>query len=348
MRYDIVFHPAWWHRHTGICFDRRFWDDPVYRIEADQVMRRTLYEKFGEFGLGEASPKPRPLLGSDMLACGFLHSEMLGCDTVYTENDAPCPRCMELSLEQAAQFPYCSIDNSEVFQRVQQQIDWLLGRYGHLESYINHMGVQNVAFDLCGMELYMGYLGDEEEQSAVRHILDVACDIVLQVGQRLAVYDGCLSAGVTNIVRHVCPRAFVTSNCTVEMISQETYKTFLLSHDQRLAEAFPVFGIHHCGQTAEHVVGGYAKVPHLQFFEAGAFSDLAAVRDALPADTRINMRISPTRLSAASPDEIRAELAAYREILPGERLSVSCAGIGDTVTDEQVCIFLDACREFFS
>ena len=86
-----------------------------------------------------------------------------------------------------------------------------------------------------------------------------------------------------------------------------------------------------------------------QMYRPGVDLDvIAAVRDALPADTRINMRISPTRLSAASPDEIRAELAAYREILPGERLSVSCAGIGDTVTDEQVCVFLDACRKFFS
>ena len=62
--FDVTFHPSWWHKHAGIDFSQRFFDDPEYRIEADKAMRRCLFEKFGDFGLGEENPQDRPLLGS--------------------------------------------------------------------------------------------------------------------------------------------------------------------------------------------------------------------------------------------------------------------------------------------
>ena len=68
---DITFHPSWWNKHTGIEFDEKFWFDAAYRVEADRQMRRTLYERFGDFGLGERDPAARPILFSDLLACGI-------------------------------------------------------------------------------------------------------------------------------------------------------------------------------------------------------------------------------------------------------------------------------------
>ena len=53
MKYDITFHPSWWHDNGGIDFTQDFFDDPEYRMECDRKMRKTLYEHFGEFGIGE-------------------------------------------------------------------------------------------------------------------------------------------------------------------------------------------------------------------------------------------------------------------------------------------------------
>lgn len=101
MRYNIVFHPSWWNQNVGIDFSERFWNDPKTRIEADQNMRRALYERFGAYGLGEANPKPRPLLGSDMLACGFLSSQILGCTVEFCSNGAPQVLCLNMDEEAA-------------------------------------------------------------------------------------------------------------------------------------------------------------------------------------------------------------------------------------------------------
>lgn len=79
MRYDITFHPSWWHKNAGVDFTQEFFDDPRYRMECDVRMRKTLYEHFGDYGIGDKEPKRRPLLGTDLLAAGYLHSEILGC-----------------------------------------------------------------------------------------------------------------------------------------------------------------------------------------------------------------------------------------------------------------------------
>jgi len=39
-------------------------------------IRRVLIEKFSEYDLGEEHQAPRPILGSDLIASDFLHSEI--------------------------------------------------------------------------------------------------------------------------------------------------------------------------------------------------------------------------------------------------------------------------------
>ena len=42
MKYDITFHPSWWHENAGVDFTQEFFDDPGYRMDCDGKMRRTL------------------------------------------------------------------------------------------------------------------------------------------------------------------------------------------------------------------------------------------------------------------------------------------------------------------
>lgn len=342
LRYEICFHPSWWHETAGIDFSRPFWDDPDTRIAADLVMRRALYDKFGEYGLGERDPEPRPLLGSDQTACGFLFSEMLGCRVLYAPDNSPQVLCANLDDGQCAALRVPDFDRSEVWQRVQRQLDALQAKYGRVESYLNLMGVQNIALDLRGQDIFTDYY---DEDSPADHVLEVACGTMLEAGRRLRRYTRSLSGGVTNITTHVCPEVYLTSNCSVEMVSQGMYEAKLLRYDTALAEAFPPFGIHHCGKTMEHVARGYAKVPNLRFVEVGAGSDLAAVAAALPGDTLINARYSPVRLADVPEDVLRRELTAMTEQVPGERLSISCVGISGVVPESQIRLFLRLCRE---
>ncbi len=342
MKYDITFHPSWWHKYAGVDFTEQFFEDPEYRMECDVKMRQTLYDHFGAYGIGEDKPQKRPLLGTDLLAAGYLLSAFAGCDIVYQADNSPQVICKELDEDSIEDYEVPDPTAHPLWKNMEEQIAYLQEHYGHVETYINLMGIQNLAMDLMGQELMVCYYTAPEE---VERVLGQLTDMTITFGKRMKELSDDVSGGVTAIVRQTVPDCYLTSNCSVEMISQELYEEFLLPCDQKLADAFGSFGVHHCGQTMEHVVEGYAKLKGLTFAEVGAGSDVAAVRKALP-DIWLNLRYSPARLSEASEEEIRAEVKALYEAGKAPAgCSISCVGIDGNVAPEQVIRFLQACRD---
>jgi len=339
---DVVFHPQWWYKNAGVCFNKEFFYNADYRIEADIKMRKVLYEKFGDLGLGEKDPKPRPILGSDLLASGFLYSELLGCEVRYSDENPPEVICSNLTDEQVLKLEAPDLDKSELWGKIQSQIDYLQKRFGYVESCINLMGIQNIAMDLRGQNLFIDYYTNPE---LAHHLLDVCTSLSVDIGKRLKAVSKNLSAGVTSIVKQVLPDVYLTSNCSVEMVSLEIYNDFLLKYDNILAENFKPFGIHHCGKTMEHVVDGYAKVKDLSFAEVGAFSDIGYVRKRLPG-ILLNARYSPVKLMDVSREELKSDIVKIvEEAKPLELLSISCVGIDSSVPDSQIRDFLSVCDE---
>lgn len=342
IKYDITFHPSWWYKNAGIQFTQDFFDDPKYRIECDMKMRKTLYEHFGEYGIGEKNPQERPIIGSDLLAAGYLYSQIMGCDIIYKEDNSPQVVCCELDEDTIEEVEAVDLDSSLVWQATQKQIDYLLDKYGRVEPHINLMGIQNIAMDIMGQELMVSYYTAEDE---VDELLGKITDLSIEIGRRLKKLSPCVSAGVTAITKQTVKDCYLTSNCSVEMISNKLYEQFLLKYDMKLAREFKNFGIHHCGQSMEHVVEGYAKIPELTFAEVGAGSDMKAVRKALP-DVFLNARYSPARLMTATENEIFTEVEQL--VSDGDnsshKISVSCVGIDGNVTDEKIVNFLRACQ----
>ncbi len=342
MKYDVTFHPSWWHKNVGIDFTQDFFDDPEYRMDCDVKMRRALYDHFGAYGLGEKDPQKRPLLGTDLLAAGYLHSQIMGCDIIYQADNSPQVVCKKIDAEEIAGIHAPKLEESPVWQATQKQIDYLLEKYGRVEPYVNLMGIQNIALDLLGEDIFMAYYDEEEE---VSRLLGEITDLSIEIGQRFRRLSDDISGGVTAIVRQTVPECYLTSNCSVEMVSNAQYEEFLLQWDQKLADAFGSFGIHHCGQSMEHVVEGYAKVRGLTFAEVGAGSDIAAVRAALP-DIHLNARVSPVSLMTMDDRQIEELVRSLYEngkAADGEKISISCVGIDKDVTDERICAFLKAC-----
>lgn len=340
--FDITFHPKWWHKNAGVSFNKDFFYNADYRIEADIRMRKVLNEKFGEFGLGNKEPSPRPILGSDLIASGFLHSELLGCDVRYSDDNPPEVICRNLDEEGVLKLRVPDLDSSALWQRIQTQIDALLAEFGTVYSCINLMGVQNIALDLRGSELFLDYYANPE---VAHHLLSISTGLSIEVGKRLGKVSKILSTGVTSIVGKTVPEVYLTSNCSVDLISLRNYRDFLLPYDNQLAEQFPVFGIHHCGKTMEHVVKGYREVKNLKFAEVGAFSDIDQVRKILP-EVYLNARYSPVRLKSVSLEELRQDITAMVQAgAPTNLLSLSCVGIDDSVPDEQIRNYLSVCRD---
>lgn len=341
---DITFHPSWFYENAGIEFDEKFFFDAKYRVEADVKMRRALYEHFGAYGIGEKDPKPRPILFSDLLACGFLYSQILGCEIVFQKDNAPQVMPANFSEEDINALQAPNLDEHPIWQKIQSQIDYFLDEFGYVESAINLMGIQNIALDLRGEDFFYDCFDDPD---LADKLLTVITDMSIDIGKRLYAVSPVISAGVTSIIKQACPSVYLTSNCSVTMISDAQYNERLLKHDTRLANEFGCFGIHHCGSNTENYIHEYLKVPNLKFIEIGAGSDLDVIAKAVKGtDIVCCIRYSPVALKTDTLEQIKEKTeSAIRAFGGDEQLVFSCVGIDSETPNEQALKYLSVFRE---
>lgn len=343
---DITFHPSWWNKYAGIEFDEKFFFDADYRIQSDMKMRRFLYDFFGDYGIGEANPQPRPILFSDLIASGFLYSQLLGCNITFSKDAPPLVHPADLNEEQTERLTAPDLKSSVIWENIEQQISYMQKKFGYVESAINLMGIQNIALDVRGQELLLDYY---ENPELAHHLLDVVTQLSLKIGKRLYEVSSIISGGVTSIIKQTMPSVYLTSNCSVTMISNQTYCDFLLPYDTILAENFCDFGIHHCGSDMERVLDGYLKVPHLKFLEIGAGSDLSKIAEILRQSKRTDIlsciRYSPVKLMNACRESIQWDSEqAIHAFGSDQNLCFSCVGIDTNVDIESVRNYLSVFR----
>lgn len=320
---DIVFHPSWWHKHTGITFDRDFFYHPARRVEDERRMERELYDRFGEFGLGADKDKELPQIGAVHLAAGYLLSEMLGCGIEYADNSAPqvvCPHREDFDIDEEAAF------ESDAFRSLLQLIDDLKARYGYVCGDINWGGVLNLAIDLKGENVLMDMMLQPEE-------CKVYFGKIARVVERFFTFiqsqTATSSISVNRVVRHIEKPVYLHSECTHTMISEEDYRQFLMPIDAEWSQKYRPYGIHYCGKDPHRHAAAYGELPALDFFDLGWGGDIAYIRKHLP-NTLLNLRLNPVDIN----DRSHAEIESF--IREGAKLS------GDPYLTGFCCINMDA------
>ncbi len=330
---EVVFHPSWWHKHYGIAFDEKFFFDPAVRVESERAMRAALGARFGDLGLGEPNAAPRPVVGPVHLAAGFLPSAVLGCAIRYAENASPEVLPANLTDDQVGAIQVPDLDASPAFRKLVALMDALEARFGTLEGDVNWEGVQNVALNLRGPQLFADYY---DNPALARRLLDVAARTIGTLAAYVRGRTGSNSIAVNRIVGAVDERLALHSNCTVAMISPRTYRQYLLPYDQQLARDLYPYGIHHCGKDMHKVRQEYAQVEGAEFFDVGWGSDVAACRAALRGAV-FSLRLSPVRVATLSPAEVSADVEGLlRAAGPLERAAICCINLDDTTPDENV------------
>jgi hypothetical protein len=330
---EIVFHPSWWSKHYGIKFDEPFFFDPLTRVERERQMRAALHARFGDCGLGEANAAPRPVIGPVHLAAGFLPSAVLGCTIRYYDDASPEVIPANLTDDQVTALQVPDLESNFAFKKLIGLMDTLEAQYGKIEGDVNWEGVQNVALNLRGQQLFIDYY---ENPALARRLLDVAARAIEAMAQYVRRRTGSTSVAVNRIVGAVDARISLHSNCTVAMISARTYREYLLAYDQQLARDLYPYGIHHCGVDMHKVRNEYARVEGAEFFDVGWGSDVAACRAALP-NAIFSLRMSPVRVAMLARDEVAADVEALlRAAGPLERAALCCINLDDRTPDENV------------
>jgi len=330
---DVIFTPQWWHYNYGLKFREDFFFDAETRVESERLMRAFLYERFGHLGLGERDASPRPLIGPVHLAAGFMASALLGCQVKFSVDGPPQVIPADLTDEQVLEFEAPDITKVSPMKELVDMMDKLEREFGYLEGDINWGGVQNVALDLRGQQLFVDYY---DKPDLAVHLLDVVAQAELHMASFIRAKTGTTSLSTNRIVGSVDPSISLHSNCSVTMLSNETYEEFLLRYDIYLADNLQPYGIHYCGNNMEHVLQGFAKIDKAQFFDVGWGSDVAMCRQALP-DAFFSLRLSPVRLRTISVEEVRQDVEGLlRQAGPVQKAAVCCVNIDYGTPDENV------------
>lgn len=330
---ELVFHPSWWNKHYGITFDEAFFLDPVKRVESERRMSAALHERFGDLGLGEARDTLRPVVGPIHLAAGFLSSAVLGCKVRYCDNASPEVISANLTDDQVRSLEVPCLEENPAFRRLISLMDALEERFGFLEGDVNWEGVQNVALNVRGTQLFADYY---ENPELARRLLDIACQTITAMAAYVRKRTGSNSVAVNRVVGAVDSRISLHSNCTVAMISARTYQQYLLGYDRRMALDLYPYGIHHCGADMHKVRREYAQVDGAEFFDVGWGSDVTACRAALP-NAVFSLRLNPVRVATLTPAQVAADTTSLLQAAgPLERAALCCINMDDTTPDENV------------
>ena len=272
---DIVLAPEWWHKNEKITFDRDFFFHPLKRVEEEQKMEKVLYDRWGQYGLGQHKGEARPEIGAVHLASGYLLSEMLGCTVNYTENHPPQvlaahQELLEINTDKAFR--------SDAFKQLNDMTVAIKQKYGFLTGDINWGGVLNIAMDLRGEDIFMDMMLSPDE---VKSYFDEIAQVIEKFTGFIQSETGSTSISVNRGVRHIKKPVLLHSECSHTMISAEDYENFLLPYDIKWSAQRP-FGIHYCGPDPHRMAASFAKIPHLDYLDLGWGGDVKELRSYLP------------------------------------------------------------------
>lgn len=340
---EIVFHPNWWHRETGISFDRDHFFNPDRRVNDEMKMRRALWERFGSFGYGEEHPRPEPVAGPVHLAAGFMISSLWGCSIRYFENNSPVVEPRNLTLAELDAMDAPDPEENRDFRDLFALIRALRERFGYVAGDIGWGNLQNLALDLLGHEIFLAYYDDP---GAVHRIYDKMNRSTVEILSRIRVETGTTSISVNRSVERVEPTINLQSNCSVQMISNAMYEEFLLPHEIELSRRLQPYGIHHCGDNMHTVAEGYSKVREACFFDVGWGADISRCRELIP-DAFFNVRLSPVKIQNCTPDEVERDLVGLLEHAGDlSRVGVCCINMDHGTPDENVARIFEVVERY--
>ncbi|MBL7212467.1 MAG: dihydropteroate synthase [Desulfobacteraceae bacterium] len=332
----VGFYPDWFYKHYGISFGREYYFDPEIRVQTRMEIDKRLHERFGDVGLGDPAPKPKPVITFGMV----MLPAIFGCETVFKDDALPWAMPLNLSEKEVMKLEVPDIFNVYPMTEVIKQIDHLKEKYGKVVGDINVTGVQNLALKIRGDQLYYDYY---ENSRLCHHLLKICTESIIQLFKFIYRITG---TGAMDVTPMCDPKLFVVPNCTVEQVSLKAYEEFILDYDNQVADACHPLGIHHCGSVNE-VLEGYAKVRHLEFVEVGFGSDVKRTREVFGPQVAVNSRISPVLMKNGTTEEITAEVRnLIDQGAPLNNFSIDTVGLTYGTPDENVKAALRTAREY--
>jgi hypothetical protein len=320
------FSPDWFSARMGLDLGPRWHTDPAYRRESFVAMARALNAEFPALCLGG---DPQAIRGglSQVHTCAPV-AALFGQEILYSGVGWPENRRVLLDDAAADALVVPDFASGPLFADLMRQMEEIEREWGAVDGELNYQGVLNTAFRLRGEEIFTDMAAAPER---ALHVLEVVARTTMAFAD--AVYARQALSGVRK-------DWFVTSNCVVNMISEEHYRRFVMPFDRMLSEHYPHFGIHNCGWKVDAYAGAYAEIRPLGYLDFGIQSDLPTLRRLFPR-TVLTVILNPDDVIGRTPVEVRRSLETLRGALGSCRIIIGSLD-GRTRSPEVLSFFEQA------
>jgi len=300
LKIHVSFSPDWFAARMGLDYGQRWHRDPIARRDSFAAMARALNREFPELRLGG---DPEAIRGglSQIDGCA-LTAALFGQEILYAAEGWPENRKTPLSDEAADRLRVPDLAGHPLVADLLRQIQLIEREWGAADGELNYQGVLNTAFRLRGEQLFVDLV---QEPQRAQQVLGVVCETMIELAR--LVYDRQAEAGVRKDY-------FVTSNCVVNMISEDHYRQFVLPYDRRLSAHYPHFGVHNCGWKVDAYAKAYSEIRALGYLDFGIQSDLEALKKLFPSAV-LTVILNPDDVIGRTPAEVRATLEKLRDSL---------------------------------
>jgi hypothetical protein len=329
MRPEVGFNPSWFRARLGIDFGRRWHESPEYRLEAALHMKAELRKRFPGRNIGESETSRAPDILTGLFGIAVV-GQFFGHSIEYFADKWPVATGELLTDEAAAALAVPNVENHPCFHAIARQVEAARKLTGEARGFLNWQGVLNTAFKLRGEQIFVDILADPP---LANHILQTVAATMIR-GVK-ALYQVQKELGTEYDFASV-------TNCTVNMISGEHYRDFVLPQDLSIRRAFGAFAVHNCAWNATPYLEAQSSIPGLGYIDMGIETDLAKAKRLVP-EARRNLLYRSADLKRKSPEALRTDFERIaREFAPCD---LGLPDIEADVPDEKIMFAMDLCAE---
>lgn len=336
---EIIFNPNWWNQNYGICFDQSFYLNPKERIDNDFEMRNLLYERFG---IGDKPTTREPIIGSMMVAGGFVLPAIFGIQIEFSDNEAPWPIEGSFSDEEIFKLVPPNVNEKWPIKQLLNDADKLIEKFGYVVGDFDLDGFFNTALHIRGNQLFYDLA---EKPDLVNHLFHVLTETYISLVKIMRSITKTCSISTNRSIQNVNPSIFLHSNCSVSMVSPKLYEKLIFPHELRMAKILQPYGIHHCGNNMHKFTKPYSQIPST-FFDVGWGSDITVCSETF-FDSFINLRLNPVRLLQCNKNEIYQDtLSLLKSAKRIQNIGICCINMDAGTPDENVSSIFQAVSDY--
>jgi len=331
MRVSLGFEPAWFHQRCGVDFTERWHQDPFYRYDSLVKMKKELCKAFPSISYWSEDYKDDLATISGCYGA-YVIPKVFGFTLLYEKDRWPeiDKNKRKLSVKEVEKINVDNILENSFVEEIFKQMDIIRNQWGKIHGYLNWQGVLNNAFILRGEDIFTDFY---DRPAFAHYFFTLLSEVMIRLA--LKVQKKQRESGF--YINHFC-----VSNCTVNMVSPQIYREFLLPYDKKIAESgFERFGMHTCNWNVTPYLEEIKKIPKVGYLDMGIMSDMKKVKKMFPGARRAVM-YSPVRLQEANLNEIKKDMEKiYNELSPCD---IVMADIQASISTKRVNEFLQICK----